>query len=474
MDLAAPHLGEAMVRCGLAIALVGLALFLSLLLHRIVSDAFLLLFLAAVVASGWFGRTGPGLFAVLLSSLAIDYYFLPPYRGLRMNVEAIPYFLTFLFTSVAASWLSSTRKQEHERQRAYLDELFDQTPEAIMVLDLKGRVLRINREFSRMFGFAQDEIVGTLGMAAVVPSDLHAQVSGSQTRFDREEGVAIETVRERKDRSRVRVSELVVPIVVDRLRLAEYFIYRDITKIKEAEEALQAAKAELAHLSRVTTMGELVASIAHEVNQPITGIISTGRAGVHWLNMVPADLDEARGAFTRIIRDADRASAVIARVRSLLNKNVPHHMESVDVNELINTVLMLINSELEKGAIRLRTELAAAMSVIGDRVQLQQVILNLAMNSIDAMSSVNNRPRELHLRTSDDGNRVTVQVQDSGVGLDQERLESVFLPFFTTKPQGIGMGLSISRSIVEMHGGTLEAAPLSEGAIFRFSLPREE
>ena len=470
-----PSVWLAVARYGQALFLVATALLWSYLLHPLISNSFLVLFLVAVMASGWFCGKGPGLFAVVVSSLSVDYLFFPPIGSFRVNLETIPYFLTFLLSAAAASWLSAARKNAEEKQRAYLDELFQQSPEAIMMLDLKARTVRINGEFSRMFGYEPEEVIGKLGMDLIVPAELHEQAVLTRDRLAHGESVNLETIRRRKDGSILTVSELAVPIIVGGERVADYVIFRDISESKKAAEALQRSQAELAHLSRVTTMGELVASIAHEVNPPIAAVVTHGSAAVRWLAMEPPNLDEVRESLNCIIGDANRAGAVIGRIRALLEKNTPH-MTRLDVNEMIRGVLSLAESELRRGRVLLRTELAGDLPLVrGDRVQLQQVVLNLVMNSIEAMSTILDRPRELLIKSSKDNETVLVQVRDRGTGLDAEQAERIFQPFFTTKAQGLGMGLSISRSIIEAHGGRLWIeAVTAPGAEFRFTLPSVE
>ncbi|MBZ5597039.1 MAG: PAS domain S-box protein [Acidobacteriia bacterium] len=252
-------------------------------------------------------------------------------------------------------------------------------------------------------------------------------------------------------------------------------IAEDITERKRAEQALQESQATLARVTRIAAMGELTASIAHEINQPLAAVVANGSASLRWLAIQPPNLDEAREALTRVVGDANRASDVIARIRALLKK-APPPLEQLDANKEIREVLALTASELLKGGVTVQTELAADLPVVlGDRVQLQQVILNLVMNGIDAMSTIAGRPRDLLIKSVGSPEHVLIQVQDSGSGLDPEDAECIFEPFFTTKPQGIGMGLSISRSIVEAHGGRLWATPGSlHGAIFQFTLPRAD
>jgi C4-dicarboxylate-specific signal transduction histidine kinase len=246
----------------------------------------------------------------------------------------------------------------------------------------------------------------------------------------------------------------------------------DVEDLKRAEEALSKSHAELAHVTRVTTMGELAASIAHEVNQPLSAIVNNGSACLRWLNSATPNLDETRDAARRIIRDGNRAGEVIARIRSLLRKTDAEKAR-LDINQTIREVIKLTRNEAARKGVALRMDLAADLPpVLGDRVQLQQVILNLVMNGVDAMASASGGPRELLIRSRPyESDKALVAVQDSGVGLEGQDLEKIFDAFYTTKPQGMGMGLAISRSIVEDHGGQLWAAPNDgPGATFQFTL----
>jgi PAS domain S-box-containing protein len=246
----------------------------------------------------------------------------------------------------------------------------------------------------------------------------------------------------------------------------------DMTAAKRAQEKLHQAQAELAHVTRVTTLGELTASIAHEVNQPLAAVITNGEACLRWLGNERPDLAEARGAVARIIRDGNRASEVIQRLRALTKKTDPHKTP-LDINDVVYDVVALVQREVLSHRVRLRFDLDADLPpVFGDRVQLQQVIINLMMNGIEAMAGVTERPRELLIRSRrHEGGHVLVAVQDSGIGIDSEHVDRLFTAFFTTKTDGMGMGLSICRSIVEAHGGEMWAS-LNDGpgATFQFTI----
>lgn len=248
----------------------------------------------------------------------------------------------------------------------------------------------------------------------------------------------------------------------------------DETQRKEAEEALRRAQADLARVSRVTTMGELTANLAHEVNQPITAAVTNANACLRWLAADPPNLEEARSAANRIVNDGTRAAEIVSRTRQVFEKGESHR-RPVDIDEVIRETVSLLNGEAVRHAISVRQGLAAGSpDVLGDRIQLQQVVMNLIMNSIDALKEVEGA-RDLLVKSQRTGeDEVLVSVADSGVGLPPQQPEQLFDTFFTTKPHGTGLGLSISRSIVEAHGGRLWAEPNKpRGAVFQFTLSTE-
>ena len=244
--------------------------------------------------------------------------------------------------------------------------------------------------------------------------------------------------------------------------------------VDERTASLRKAQDDLARISRITTMGELAATIAHEVNQPLSGILTNGNACLRWLASVESsspNLEEARQAVERMIRDGKRAGDVISRLRNFCNAS-GGEKTSLKINEVVEGIVMLVRHELERNHVQLRTDLSEPLpSVQGDSVQLQQVLLNLILNGADALADVVDRPRELTIVTRPQSGGVRVEVKDNGVGIEKEKLESIFQPFYTTKTNGMGLGLSISRSIVMKHGGQLNAQPNDgPGTTFCFTL----
>ena len=247
----------------------------------------------------------------------------------------------------------------------------------------------------------------------------------------------------------------------------------NITERIKTQEELQQAHAQLAHVTRVATIGELTASIAHEVNQPLAAIVTNGDACLRWLGRDVPQLDESRAAVNRMIGDARRASAVIARLRALFRKTDPEE-ERLDINDVISEAIPLVRREVISHRVSLRLDLATALPpVLGDRIQLQQVIINLLTNGIQAMATVADRPCELLIQSQEhESDLVLVAVQDTGIGIEPEHESQLFNAFFTSKPDGMGMGLSICRSIIEAHGGRIWASRnAGPGATFQFTLP---
>jgi PAS domain S-box-containing protein len=379
---------------------------------------------------------------------------------------------------------NNDRRKAEEALRASEERwsmLAENTSAGIALTARDGRFIAANLALQKMLGYTELE----LQERAISDISYEDDRAGTVARLaDAEEGqrrvYRLEKRYLRKDGTVMwaDVSSVFVPASGS---VAAFFsvVIIDITKRRRAEEDLhqkevflREAQNELAHVSRVTTMGELAASIAHEVNQPLAGMVNNANASLRWLAGDSPNLAEAREAIRRIARDGIRAGDVIARMRALFKKAYVAK-ERLNLNEAIEEVVVLTQSELWKNKVALRLELAADLpSVMGDRVQLQQVVVNLILNSIQAMSTV--KERNLVIRTqADNGSEVRVAVRDSGIGFDAERAERMFDAFHTTKPGGLGMGLSISRSIVESHDGRLWGVPNDgPGATFQFTLSK--
>ena len=264
-----------------------------------------------------------------------------------------------------------------------------------------------------------------------------------------------------------------VRLRTEQLTFTNAKLQAQIAEHKQTQESLHQARLDLARINRVMLVGQMTAAIAHEINQPLTGVVTHAGACLRWLAAQPPNMEEARETLEHIVKDGRRAAETISRIRTLVKK-MPLREDRIDINEAIVEVISLSRSELERNSVELRTQLSSDLPLVAsDRVQLQQVILNLIANAVEAMSDVRDRPRELIVATvAGDSRDVCVDVRDSGPGFESADLHRLFDSFYTTKPDGIGMGLSISRSIVEAHGGRLWATPNKpHGAVFRFTLP---
>ena len=366
---------------------------------------------------------------------------------------------------------------ELDEQRAHLSELFARVPEAVVMVDSDSRITRVNPEFTKIFGYTAEEAIGQRVNDLITPEDLQEEVDSFQYRMVRTgEVFAVETVRRHKNGTRVPVSLMCVPVSSTGGGNAGYVIYRDISETKRLQDEQRRyhdIQLELAHAYRIATLGLLSASIAHELNQPLTGIITNCGTCLRMLTSDPLNVDGALEAVRRTMRDGNRASDVIVRLRALFNKTEPAS-ESVDLNEATREVIALSLRELQSSRVIVRTELADDLPLVtADRVQLQQVVLNLLRNAVDSMTSVADRPRELLIKTEqENGDRVRLSVKDAGVGFDPQSLDKLFDPFYSTKNGGMGVGLSVSRSIIENHQGRLWAILNdSPGATFLFSVP---
>jgi C4-dicarboxylate-specific signal transduction histidine kinase len=286
-------------------------------------------------------------------------------------------------------------------------------------------------------------------------------------------GLANHTILLARDGREIPIDDCSAPIIDDRgATVGAVLVFRDITQRRRSEEALRASQATLTHAARLTTMGELVVSIAHELNQPLMAIVTNAETCLQWLSGANPDLEEARKAAERVIRNGHRAGDVIASVRALVRK-CSSGMTRLDMNGMITEILDLMRAEIRLHEVVLSTELLPSVEPVwADRVQIEQVLVNLIMNAVEAMSLVVGRPRTLRISSESDGDNVLVAIADSGPGIELSKADQIFESFFTTKPEGLGMGLSICRSILEAHRGRIWASQnLPHGSILRFTLP---
>jgi PAS domain S-box-containing protein len=481
-------------RYGIALASVGAAFILErIFLHFHLPQAFGLFAVSAIAITFWYAGTAPGVFAAILSSIVRDYYFEP-----QIGTESRLLFdLVFLVFALLMSRVVSERNQLERRvaertaeltrsndelkreiaersQAEYLTgQVFDFSPDAVLIIGADYTYKRVNPAHARHWGKPAASIVG-MRVADLVGADFFEQrirpfldrcFAGEDTRFEEwfdnalgHRFLAVSYSPLRRGSQRVE---------------AALVISRDLTEHAFASEALRQAQADLAHANRMTTMGELTASLAHEVNQPIAAASTCASTCVLWLTRDEPDVAEAREAALGAVRNAKRAADIINGIRAISRKG-DSKRQPVNMSELIQEIVSLLRNEAQRYSITIRADLDANLpNVIADSVQVQQVMMNLIMNGIDAMKDVD-EPRELSIRSQPGEDRqLMFIVSDNGIGLP-EQTNKIFDAFFTTKPHGIGMGLRISRSIVESHGGRLwAAANPPRGASFYFTLPIE-
>jgi two-component system sensor kinase FixL len=469
---------------------------------------------AAGVLSAWLGGVGPGLLAALLAAVVVDVFITPPLYAITLDFHFLLRIALFALSAVLVGWLCARRRRIEDALRLSRDELevrvqertadltrsndqlhaeiaartraeetlreqaalLDLTHDTVFVRDENDVITYWNRGAEELYGWTSAEAIGTVShaqMQTVFPAPLE-QIMAELTRTGRWEG---ELVHTRRDGTPV--------VVASRWSLRHAAPGRppailetnnDITERKRAEDALHQAQAELNHVTRVTTLGELAASIAHEINQPLAAIVADASACLNWLGADRPPLPQVRAALSAVVDDGNRAAEVLTRIRTHLARAVvarqPCHLDGI-----IADVLPLVRPGLRRHDISLHMSLAVDLPpVLGDRIQLQQILINLLVNATEAMREVPVERRRLVIRatheTMDDHAWAVVMVEDAGVGLREPEAGKLFDPFYTTKPDGLGMGLSISRSIIEGHGGRLWAtANPDHGATFHLALP---
>jgi PAS domain S-box-containing protein len=375
--------------------------------------------------------------------------------------------------SLRAEIEQRTRAEEalRESEKRYRD-IVEMQSEMICRYLPDTTITFVNEAYCRYFGKTKDELIGT-SFLLLIPevsrqiTKKHIESLLKNPRIEPNEHPVVSADGE------IRWQQWIDSVVFDDEGEIKEIqaVGRDVTERKLAEDALQRTREQLAHVTRAKSMGELTASIAHEVNQPLTAIINNSNACLRWLASESPNLEEVREAMNDIIKDGNRASDVIARIRMLLKKKAFQPVP-LDLNKVIKEVIILMRNECERKKILLRTELAMNLpEILGDRIELQQVVLNLIMNGIEAMGSLSD-DRTLRITSRRENGEAIVTVCDNGEGFDQENANLIFEPFYTTKSHGLGIGLSISRSILEAHGGRLWATPNADhGSTFSFSVP---
>jgi len=370
--------------------------------------------------------------------------------------------------------LTLTDITERKRAQYLTTQVFEASPDGICVFGRDYRCRRANDGVARIWGMPPERAVGA-HLSELLDTEGFAQrVKPALDRCFAGEDVSYASWVSSRGLGRRYLSVSYSPLrpASDRVEAA-LVVARDLTDLMQAWDALREAQAELARVTRVTMLGEITASIAHEVNQPLAAVVMNGNACRRWLATDPPNLDEARAAAQRMVKDGERAGQVLARIRALVKRGTTER-NALDVNDVIREALGFTRAELERQRVAIRTELNDDLpAVVGDRVQLQQVLVNLILNARDAMADLTGRPPELTVGSRrETSGGVLVEVRDCGRGIDQEQAGRIFEAFFSTKPAGLGMGLSVSRSIVEMHGGKIWAAPNDgPGATMRFTLP---
>ena len=483
-----PATSGAILHYAVAVLAVAAAVVGGLVADRLLQTApFVSLFLCAILFAAWLGGAGPGLLAAGLSVLAFDYYFIPPGS---FAVQAVPRLALFVMTALFVIWLSVTQRRTEESLRRARDDLQATVralrrseaylAEAQRVSNMGSFARKLgtgeflwSKETYRIMGF--DETVKpteALILQRIHPDDrrfarqqLNRGARGDEDyeyeyRLLMPDG-EVKHVHLRADRqvSETGEEELVGAVM-------------DVTATRKAQEALQVAQTALAHVTRVSMLGEMSASIAHEVNQPLGAIVTNAESSLRWLSRQPPEVEEAVAGIRQIVKDAHRASEVIRRIREF-SKQAEPEMVRLDINEVVEEVVTLLRHEALRHGATMELELEwGLLPVRGDRIQLQQVIINLAVNGMQAMATVRDRDRVLVMRTQrQQSDRVLVAVEDVGVGIKPENADRLFSAFYTTKHDGLGMGLSICRSIIEAHGGRVWGSPnAGPGMTFQFTI----
>lgn len=479
---------------GYAIAglLVGLALGFGLLLGPDIEVRLApLLFIGAGVLAAWFAGSGPGLAAVLLSTILVEYFWVEPRFSLAIDPAQLPWFITFILTGLLAMGLSLQRRR-HETELAdsrdalerrvaertmqlHVSEerwrrLYETSSVGIVITEPDGRILQANRALQAMLGY--DEL--TLRKRTLFDLTAEADSGLLPLRAGGASESQVELPLRRLDGELVWVSLSLSAIPAgDHSPPMASAVLIDVTARRRAIEDWRRAQIELSRVSRLTTMGVLAASIAHEVNQPLSAVVTNGQAARRWMRGASPDLAEAEAALDRMIRDSNRAAEIIRSIRQILAP-AGGERRLLSLHEVIRLLLPLIENELTSHRVALSLDLeAGADQVSGDTVQLQQLLLNLLLNGLESLRGLTSRQRQLRIASQLRDGQLLLAVEDNGRGLGIDTdFDRLFEPFYTTKPDGMGVGLAICHHVVESHGGRIWAERRQpDGAAFFFTLP---
>jgi C4-dicarboxylate-specific signal transduction histidine kinase len=488
-----------------AVLSVAAAVVAGLLLDRFLhTSPYVSLFLCSIMFVAWFGGFGPSLFAAILATALFTYYFVDPGGSFDVAAKDLPRVALFVTTALFVVSLSAAQRRnadflrfardelqatvgelarvntalgventQRKRVEAYLDEAQELSRTGSFSWKVSSGDIFWSKEGYRMLEFDPTARPSINLFLQRVPQDDRQIV---QREIDRAQRGEQEFDYEHRwlmpngstKHLRVRAHRMQFELGEDEIVGALI----DVTEARQAQEALLTAQAALAHSARVAALGEMSASIAHEVNQPLAAIVTNGEAGLRWIDRSEPDLGEVRDAMKRMIRDGKRASQFVERLRALARK-APVLNTPLDLNEVITEGVALVQREIQNHRIVLRLDLVRDLPpVLAGRVELQQVVINLMVNGMQAMEPVTDRPRHLLVRSSVQADEVLVSVHDSGVGIDPANMGRLFNAFFTTRSNGMGMGLSICRSIVESYGGRVWASNnAGPGTTFQFALP---
>jgi signal transduction histidine kinase len=495
----------AVLAYGVAILSVAMALVAGLVLDTFLQTSpYVSLFLCAIMFAAWFGGLGASLLATALATVVFTYFFVDPGGSFSLAAKDIPRVALFAITALFVVSLSAAQRRNADSLRLARDQLQATVEELARV----NKALEAENAQRRRVEAYLDEAQGLSRTGSFSWKMSSGDVFWSKEGYrmlglDQTVKPSIDVLLQRVHQDDQRI----VQHEIDRVRRGEQdYDYElrwlmpnnptkhlrvrahrvrfgsgedeivgaliDVSEAREAQESLHAAQTALAHAARVATLGEMSASIAHEVNQPLAGIVTNGEAGLRWLDRKEPELGEVRSAMERMIRDGKRASQVVERLRALARK-APAQTTLLDLNEVISEGVALVQREIQVHRVALQLDLARDLPPVpAGRVELQQVVINLMMNGMQAMEPVTDRPRRLVVRSFVQAEEVLVSVRDSGVGIDPENMGRLFNAFFTTRANGMGMGLSIGRSIIESYGGRIWASSNDgAGTTFQFALP---